>query len=146
MQTGKTTRLGTIINVREIQKKQTTRELMHISEEKKSQQEVLDKMNGEHQSAMDSTFKDSRTRASAVQTSSAFLKRLGTQIKQQTTNVKTIESQEDVKRDELLERSKAKTIVEKLQDKFNEENRKEADRKEQKLIDTIGQRTMVNEA
>ena len=146
MQTGKTTRLGTIINVREIQKKQTTRELMHITEEKKNQQEVLDKMNDEHQNAMDSTFKDTRVRASAVQTSSAFIKRLGTQIKQQTTNVKTIENQEDKKRDELIERSKAKTIVEKLQDKFNEENRKEVDKKEQKLIDTLGQRTSVNQS
>ncbi len=146
MMPSKSVRFNTIINVREHQKKQTTKELSQISRQKKEETEKLSDMHDEHHTAMTSSFSSTRSKATDIQTNSAFIKRLATDIKHQTTKVEKIAGQEENKRVELLERVKAKTVIEKLQAKVNEEIRVEADKKEQSLLDTLGQRTVDKNA
>lgn len=145
MTKNKTTRLNTVINVRENQKKQTTRELLHIRTEKNVQIEVLHKLHEEREEAFHSSFKKPYSKANEVQTHTAFLDRLSKDIKKQLKSVKKIEQQEDTKREELIDRVKAQDIVEKLKEKFLDKHRKENDRKEQKVSDTLGQRIAMGQ-
>ncbi len=140
MMPSKSVRFNTIINVREHQKKQTTKELSQISRQKKEETEKLNGLHDEHSAAMTTSFSVPRSKANEVQANSAFIKRLQSDIHHQTKKVEKIEVQEADKRVELLERVKAKTVIEKLQQKINEEIRVEADKKEQTLLDTLGQR------
>ena len=140
MMPSKSVRFNTIINVREHQKKQTTKELSQITRQKKEETEKLSGMHDEHSVAMTTSFSSPRSKANDVQANSAFIKRLAADITHQTKKVEKIEVQEADKRVELLERVKAKTVIEKLQQKINEEIRVEADKKEQTLLDTLGQR------
>lgn len=142
MMPSKSVRFTTIINVREHQKKQTTKELSQITRQKKEESEKLSDMHDEHSVAMTSSFSSPRSKANDVQANSAFIKRLASDIKHQTQKVEKIVVQEEDKRVELLERVKAKTVIEKLQQKINDEIRVEADKKEQNLLDTLGQRTV----
>lgn len=146
MDAGKAARFDTIVTVRENQKKQTTRELYQISLEKVVQIERLNNLNTEQQNAFDQSFKDHRTKASEMQVFSSFVKKLSSEITKQTSTVKKIETKEDIKREELFERVKAKTIVEKLQNKFREEFRKEVEHKEQLLTDSLNQRIEIKQS
>lgn len=146
MDAGKAARFDTIVTVRENQKKQTTRELYQISLEKVVQIERLNNLNTEQQNAFDRSFKDNRTKASEMQVFSSFVKKLSSEITKQTSTVKKMEAKEDIKREELFERVKAKTIVEKLQNKFREEFRKEVEHKEQLLTDSLNQRIEIKQS
>lgn len=140
MTSSKTTRLNTIITVRDHQQRQTTRELSQIQRQKLQEKERLADMHGKHSTAMDASFRSPRATARDVQTNSAFLQRLATDIRQQSTAVQKIEGMEEVKREELIERVKAKNVIEKLQERVQAELQKEAAAKEQTLLDTLGQR------
>ncbi len=145
MEAGKAARFDTIVTVRENQKKQTTRELYQISLEKVVQMARLNHLHTEQQNAFDGSFKDQRTKANDMQVFSAFVKKLSSEITKQTSTVKKIETKEETKREELFERVKAKTIVEKLQSKYREEFRKEIDHKEQLLTDSLNQRIEIKQ-
>lgn len=140
MTSSKTTRLNTIITVRDHQQRQTTRELSQIQRQKASEKERLADMHGKHSSAMDASFSSPRATVKDIQTNSAFIQRLATDIKQQSGTVQKIEGMETVKREELIERMKAKNVIEKLQERVQIELQKEAAAKEQSLLDTLGQR------
>ena len=143
MKNNKAERLDTIATVRENQKKQATGELLKIVRQKFQEVTLLQKLHNEQNDAIASSFVAQRVRAHSAQANSAFIKRLNKDIQLQDTTIKKIEQVEVTKRDELKERVKAKNIVEKLQGKVKEEMRKEADSKEQKLLDTISQRLAV---
>ncbi len=143
MKNDKAQKLDTIVTVRENQKKQTTRELLKIVHQKFQEVTLLQKLHNEQNDAIASSFAAQHVRAYNAQTTSAFIKRLDKDIQQQDKTIRKIEQVEDSKREELMERVKAKTVVEKLQEKVKEEIRKEADSKEQKLLDTISQRLAV---
>ncbi|KAB2925946.1 MAG: flagellar export protein FliJ [Bacteroidetes bacterium] len=141
MTSGKAERFDTIVTVREHQKRQTTRELSQIVRQKQAETERLTDLHVEHQEAVASSYTGPRYRASAVQAQHAFIKRLASDIRQQTTKVEDIEGKEQDKRGELIERVKAKNVVETLRDRAKAEVRAEQDKKEQQLLDTLGQRT-----
>lgn len=141
MTTGKSARFDAIHTVRDHQKKQTTRELSQIVREKKNEMEKLSVMHDEHSDAMTSSFTASRSKATEIQAKSAFIKRLATEIKHQSKKIEKIEGLEEDKRVELLERVKAKNVIEKLQEKVKTEIQKEAEAKERQLLDMVGQRT-----
>jgi len=140
MKNNKAERLDTIVTVRENQKKQTTRELLKVVHQKFKEITHLQNLHNERNDAIATGFNIQRVRAHNAQTSSAFIKRLDKDIQHQNKTIKKIEQAESSKREELVERVKAKNIVEKLQEKVKEEQRKEAAGKEQKLLDTLGQR------
>ncbi|NUN69462.1 MAG: flagellar export protein FliJ [Bacteroidetes bacterium] len=140
MTSSKSSRLNTIITVRDHQQRQTTRELSQIQRQKLQEKQRLEEMHGKHSTAMDASFSAPRSTAKDVQTNSAFIQRLATDIKQQTGAVQKIEGMETVKREELIERVKAKNVIEKLQERVQTELQKEAAAKEQTLLDTLGQR------
>jgi flagellar export protein FliJ len=141
MTSGKAARFNTIITVREHQKRQTTKELGQIRHQKKHEQEKLSGMHEEHTEAMTSAT-ERKVTASEVQAKSAFIKRLAGEISRQSKKIEKIEGQEETKRVELLERVKAKSVIEKLQDNLKKEIQKESDAKEQTLLDSVGQRSV----
>ncbi len=145
MEAGKAARFDTIVPVRENQKKQTTRELHQITREKVVEIERLNDLHTEQQNAFDNSYKNQRTKASNMQIFSSFVKKLSSEITQQTSTVRKIETNEVNKREELSERVKAKTIVEKLQGKFREEFRKDVEHKEQLLTDSLNQRLQTKQ-
>lgn len=140
MNSGRSARLDTIINVRDHQQRQATKELSQIQRQKKQESDRLEVMNGTQHQAMKDSFTRQRVTASDVQNNSAFLQRLATEIRQQTGTIEKIEGMETEKRGELLERVKAKNVIEKLQERVKAELQKEADSKEQQMLDTLGQR------
>lgn len=141
MNTGRSARLDTIINVRDHQQRQTTKELSQIQRQKKQETDRLQDMHGTHHQAMKDSFSRQRVTASDVQNNSAFLQRLAGEIRQQTGTIEKIEGMETEKRGELLERVKAKNVIEKLQEKVKTEIQKEIDAKEQQMLDMLGQRS-----
>jgi flagellar export protein FliJ len=143
METGKAARFDTIVTVRENQKNQTSRELHQIARERVTETERLNDLHTEQQNAFNNSFKHHRTKASNMQVFSSFVKKLSSEITKQTTTVRKIETNEEIKREELSERVKAQTIVEKLQGKFREEFRKEVAHKEQLLTDSLNQRLEI---
>ncbi len=140
MTSSKTTRLNTIITVRDHQQRQTTRELSQIQRQKQNEKDRLADMHGRHTTAMDASFSTPRATVRDIQANSAFIDRLATDIRHQSTAVQKIEGMEVVKREELIERVKAKNVIEKLQERVQAELQKEAAAKEQTLLDTLGQR------
>lgn len=82
----------------------------------------------------------SKSRALELQTSRAFLRTLSTEIRQKERKVDEIQGQANDKRSELVERTQAKQMVENLDQRRQAEFVKEADRKEQRLIDVLAQR------
>jgi flagellar export protein FliJ len=139
----KTHKLDTIINVREHQKKTTTRELMTISTEKNLQIEKLDGLNDQQRYAFAQAFSTHRTKAGTSHSEVAFMKRISVDIKNQEKHVAKIEVQEEKKREELIERVKAEKIVEKLQERFIQEAHLELERKEQNFTDSLNQRLVL---
>lgn len=146
MKNNKAQRLKTIVTVRENQKKQTTRELLNIVHQKAREVTQLEKLHSEKHNAIALSFAVSKVRAHSAQTSNAFIKRLNHEIQQQHTTIKKIERVEHAKREELVERVRAENIVQKLHDKVQDEMRKEADNREQKLLDTLSQRLATGSA
>ena len=89
---------------------------------------------------MADAVRTSRARALELQTSRAFLRSLSTEIKQKEKKVGEIQGQEDDKRSELVVRTQSKQMVENLDQRRQSEIMKEAERKEQRLIDVLAQR------
>ncbi len=143
MEKNKVERLGIIINVREDQKKKTTRELMQVNQEKVAETKKLDALEEEQQGAIQQAMRHRRVKANNTQIASSFIKKLSKEIQNQKNHIEQLEAKENTKREELIERVKAKNVVEKLQDRFIEENRKLNDSNEQKLTDSLNQRSKI---
>jgi flagellar export protein FliJ len=141
----KVNRLNVIVSVRDDQKKKTTRELTQIIREKNIEIEHLDFLTHERNTMFQKHLQGIRLKADRTQTDSAFIKQLSTDIQQQKETIRKITVKEDLKRDELIARVKAKNVVDKLQEKFVEEERKESDRKEQHLTDSLNQRLRIEQ-
>ena len=139
MQVG-SSRLQTVIRVKDIQIQGSQRELAQIKVQKDQEQGNLDRLEEKQNSAMTDAARDMKTRARDLQTSRAFLQSLSRQIKQQEQTVQSISDKEDTKRSELLEQSKSQQMLEKIEDKRRGEAQKEDDRKAQRVIDVLAQR------
>jgi flagellar export protein FliJ len=133
-------RLHTVIKVKTHQQKNAQRELVQIQETKQKETGVLSDLRDTHEWALSDSVRAAKIRATDAQTSRAFIQRLGRQIERQAQEVEKISHQEDTKRGELLEKSQSKRMVERLEEKRKVEAAKEADRRDQKLIDVLAQR------
>ncbi|HUI63230.1 MAG TPA: flagellar FliJ family protein [Bacteroidota bacterium] len=139
MQVG-SSRLQTVIRVKDIQIQGSQRELAQIRVQKDQEQGTLDRLEEKQNSAMTDAARDMKTRARDLQTSRAFLQSLSRQIKQQEQTVQSISDKEDTKRSELVEQSKSQQMLEKIEDKRRGEAQKEDERKAQRVIDVLAQR------
>jgi flagellar export protein FliJ len=132
--------LETVIKVKHFQVKKAQRELAEIKINLEKEQGALDHLEETKDSAMTDAVRIMRTRAGDLQTSRAFIQSLSRQIQQQEDRLDEIKQQEDDKRGELLEKTKSRQMVEKLDQKRKDEAEKEDERKAQKMIDVLAQR------
>ncbi|HTY09847.1 MAG TPA: flagellar export protein FliJ [Bacteroidota bacterium] len=134
------TGLATVLKVKKYQEKKAHEELVHLLRSKDVEQAALSDLNDRRENAMSEAVRVSRSRALELQTSRAFLKTLSTEIRQKEKKVNEIQLQENDKRSELVERTQSKQMVENLDQRRQAEFIREADRKEQRLIDVLAQR------
>lgn len=133
-------KLDTVIKVKNHQVKNAQRELAVITVTKEKEETELDRLEETHNTAMSDAVREMKTRAADLQTGSAFIQNLSRQIKRQEGKVDEIREKEDGKREELIEKSQSKQMIEKLEKKRKEEVEKELDRKAQRVIDMLAQR------
>ncbi len=138
-------RFQTVIRVKKHQEKKAQTELGQIQEKKETETRTLKALRDEHASAVDGTGRAARTSANEVQANHAFIQRLSRQIEQQQQMVEKIREREDLKREELAEKSRSKKIVERLEERRRREMEMQIDRKEQGMLDVLAQRTKPRE-
>lgn len=133
-------RLSTIIKVKENQKKAAQQELHSIKKEKKRQLEALDHLEETKEAAIGGLARNGIIRATDVHINRAYIQHLTQQLKIQMKKIHTIESEENDKREELLEKTKSKRIFEKLEEKRQAEEHQQSQRKDQRLMEFMANR------
>lgn len=134
------TGLTTVLKVKQVQEKATQKELAEKKVTRQAEEQRLGQLEESKESAIDQTTMIGKTRAADMQTSMAFIQSLSRQISQQGERVDTARQNEDEKRGELVERSRSRQMVEKLDTQRKAEQEKEAQKKSQRVIDVLAQR------
>jgi flagellar export protein FliJ len=132
--------LTTVLKVKKYLEKKAQGELVQLVSYKNVESAALSMLHDRHETAMTEALRYLKARATDLQTDRAFLRTLSHQIEHQEKKVEEIQVQEDTKRDEVVEKSKSKKMVENLNDKRRVAAEKEVDRKDQRLIDVLAQR------
>ena len=135
--------LKTVLKVKKHQENKAHLELIHIRREKQEKSDALDRLHEEKDGALVESIRALRTRATELQVNRAFVQKLTGQIQKQKKLVHEMQTKEDTKRDELVEKTQAKKMVEKLNERRVAELSKEHERKEQRLIDVLAQRVRL---
>jgi flagellar export protein FliJ len=135
--------LGTVIRVRDIQVNKAKQELAEIRNDRELAEGELQTLEEKQSSAMSDAVREMKTKAADLQTSQAFIQNLSRKIEEQGKKVDEIASAEEGKREELVERSQSKHMLEKIDQKRKEEFEKEQERKSQRIIDVLAQRMKV---
>jgi flagellar export protein FliJ len=133
-------RFGTLLKVREHQKKAAQQELSRIRTEKEIAQTKLTTLDQVQQDEMNTSIKKEKAKATDIQTSRAFIRRLSREIEQQQKKVEEITSKEEDKRVEVVERTQEKEMIQQLEEKYQTHLAKERERKEQRMVDILAQR------
>ncbi|MGA9120041.1 MAG: flagellar FliJ family protein [Bacteroidota bacterium] len=134
------TGLTTVLKVKTVQEQNAQRELAAISQKREVEEKRLDQLAQTQDSAISDASGVLRTKAGDLQTSRAFIQSLNRQILHQGEKVEEIKTNESDKRDELVERSKSRQMVESLDGKRKVAIEKESERKSQRVIDVLAQR------
>lgn len=134
------TGLSTVLKVKVVQEKNAQRELAAIAQKREAEEKHLDQLEQTQDSAIDEATGITRSRAGDLQTSRAFIQSINRQILKQGEKVDDVKNKETAKRDELVERSKSRQMVESLDTRRREEAEKESERKAQRVIDVLAQR------
>jgi flagellar export protein FliJ len=130
----------TVLKVKKIQERKSQTELHQIEVVHAREEATLADIKQTQQSALSDAVRSMKVKATDAQTSRAFIKKLSNEIEEQSQKVEKLVSMEQSKREELLERSKSKNMIEKLDQKLQTEEAKDNERKEQRLIDVLAQR------
>ena len=136
----KRSRLHPVIKVKKFKEKKAHGELIQIRAVQEQENSALRALHSEQSEAIEVAVRTTKARATDVQTSRAFIQKLSRDIRQQEKKVETIQLQENEKREELSRKSQSRKMVEKLEEKRREALAKEAERKEQRLIDVLAHR------
>ncbi len=134
------TGLATVLKVKVVQEKNAQRELAAIAQKREAEEKRLNQLEQTQNSAINQASDVTRSRAGDLQTSRAFIQSVNRQITQQGEKVEDVKTKETAKRDELVERSQSRQMVESLDAKRKEAAEKENDRKAQRVIDVLAQR------
>jgi flagellar export protein FliJ len=132
--------LETVIRVKDFQVKKAQRELAVITVNRAQEEGALSSLEERQTTAMSDAVRKMKTKAVDLQTSQAFIQSLSRQIERQEVKVQEMISAEEGKRDELLEKSQSKQMIEKIDQRRKEEQEKEQERKSQRVIDVLAQR------
>jgi flagellar FliJ protein len=134
-------RFQTVIRVKKHQEKKAQAELGQIQEKKESEKKALNSLERERADAVGQAGRVARSSATEMQASHAFIQRLSNQIDKQQKMVEKIQQREELKREELAEKSKSKKMVERLDERRRREQELAIDKKEQVMLDVLAQRT-----
>jgi flagellar export protein FliJ len=132
--------LGTVIRVKDFQVKKAQRELAVIKVSRAHEEGTLTSLEEQQSTAMSDAVRKMKTKAVDLQTSQAFIQSLSRQIQKQEEKVQEIIAEEEGKREELVEKSQSKQMIEKIDQRRKEEQEKEQGRKAQRVIDVLAQR------
>ena len=136
-------RLATVLRFKQYQEKKVHEELVQLLRTKEREQAVLLELNDKRETAMTDAIRTSKARVTELQTSRAFLRTLSREIQQKEKKVGDIQLQENDKREELVEKTQSKQMVDNLEQRRQAELRKDLDRREQRLIDVLAQRVRL---
>ena len=95
--------LTTVIRVKDIQLKNTQRELAVIKVARQTEEGRLNSLEERQSSAMTEAVRTMKTRAVDLQTSRAFIQSLSRQIERQEEKIREVSTEEEGKRVELVE-------------------------------------------
>lgn len=134
----------TVLRVKKIQERQAQSELHKLEIVHAQEEATLSEIKETQKTAVSEAVRNMKMKATEAQTSRAFIKQLSREIDDQKQKVSGIQTQKAEKREELIERTKSTTMIEKLDKKIQVEEAKEIERKEQRLIDVLAQRIRSN--
>jgi flagellar export protein FliJ len=130
----------TVLKVRKIQERKAQAELNQLQKAQAEEEAALEDKKETQKTAVSDAVRNMKMKATEAQTNRAFLRKLSREIDEQTKKVTDLQTLEQDKRDEVVERTKSTAMIEKLDDKLHAEAEKENERKEQRLIDVLAQR------
>jgi flagellar export protein FliJ len=133
-------RLSTILKVKNHQERVAQQELTFIRHRKDREKEVFNRLEETKQTAIGDLAKSVRIRANELQSNRAYISDLTEQMQDQIKKISDMQQEEDGKREELIEKSQSKRIMEKLEEKKNLETAQETNRKDQRLMDVLAHR------
>lgn len=133
-------RIQKVLDVKTRQENQAHKELKHAQERKDAEAKKLDTLRTREEQALSDGESTVVVRASEIQTKRAFLRFLTREIEGQNERLDTVTTEENVKREALVERSKSKKIIQELKEQLVVQEQKEVERKEQRMIDILAQR------
>lgn len=136
--------LDTVIRVKDFQVKKAQKELAVIKVNRAQEEGTLTSLEEQQSTAMSDAVRKMKTKAVDLQTSQAFIQSLSRQIQRQEEKVQEMISKEEGKREELVEKSQSKQMIEKIDQRRKEEAEKEQERKAQRVIDVLAQRMKSN--
>lgn len=132
--------LQTVIWVKNVQKKQAQRELAIITTDREEEQKALSGLEEAHSTAVEARKRGRKRKASELQASQSFLDTLRRKITKQERKLEEVKSREELKREELLEKSQTEEVLERIDTRRKEQVSKQRERKAQSIIDTLAQR------
>jgi flagellar export protein FliJ len=136
-------RFGTLLKVRKYQEKKAQQELSQLRHEKAIEEDTLNQLDKRRDTAIAGADGVEKSSAQDIQAQHAFIRKLSKDIQEREKNLKVMVEKEHSKTDEVVERKKAKEMVENLEERFQTDLSKEADRKEQKVLDILAQRSKM---
>ena len=140
MKVSTNTKFQTVLRVKKIQERKSQTELHQLQVVHAREEATLADIKQTQQSALSDAVRSMKIKATDAQTNRAFIKKLSNEIEDQVKKVENLESMKQDKRDELLQRTQSKNMIEKLDQKLQTEEARENERKEQRLIDVLAQR------
>ncbi len=133
-------RLQPVIMVKEIQEKKIERDLALIKKSILQGEEHLDQLNEERDRLVSSTPLEGKVRAAEMIVRQDYYRRISDEIHFENSNLQRLAQSETKKIDEALDVKKDKEAIEKLRERRLEEFKREEDKREQILIDSLAQR------
>lgn len=133
-------RMKTILKVKDHIQQKAQGELVKIQTAHEHEGKRLVQLEDRKETALGKASDTEKSKAKDLQAGRAFLHHLSGQINDQQKKVETIQTAEDSKRKELLEVTKSKKMIERLNEKQEIRAAKEAEKKNQRLIDMLAQR------
>lgn len=146
MRVSNNSKFRTVLKVKRIQEKKSQAELHQLNVVHDKEKATLADIKQTKQTALSDAVRSMKIKATEAQTNRAFIRKLSNEIEDQSKKVDELESMKESKREELLERAKGTNMIEKLDEKLQNEVAKENERKEQRLIDVLAQRIRSDKA
>ena len=133
-------KIKTVLKIKKLQMKKAQRDLAATKMTREIEEGNLSALQDERTSAVASAGVNGKTRAADLQVNRAFIVTLSGKIKVQSLKVSAISTREEQQRDKLVEQSKTKEMLLRLDQRREGEEERERERKTQRVVDVLAQR------